>query len=290
MIIKTTTTLAEPATMMRYLRVLLLAALLTAAGTATAASAGEIKISWFGQSMFEITTPKGKKIILDPHNIDAYRIVPRKADLVLMTHLHTDHTRMEVIENAKEVKQFNALKKTGPGGLVVDWDLIDEKFDGVRFQSVATYHDNVSGLSRGKNGCWIIDIDGIRIVHLGDLGHQLNKAQLKKLGSVDVLMVPVGGVYTLNGIDAYKVVAQVKPKRYILPMHYGTIVYDDLLPLKYFTDECKEHEVPVVQYKPKEVLKFDTKAEAPKKATVVALSYIGPEPGADKKKEKDKEK
>ncbi len=59
-------------------------------------------------------------------------------------------------------------------------------------------------------------------------------------------MIPVGGVYTLNGIEAYKVCEQIKPRRYVLPMHYGNIIYDDLLPLKYFTDECKENDVPVI--------------------------------------------
>ena len=74
-----------------------------------AASAGEIRIAWYGQSMFLIVTPKGTRIVLDPHNIDGYQVKPLKADLVLMSHLHSDHTRMEVIENAKDVQQFNAL-------------------------------------------------------------------------------------------------------------------------------------------------------------------------------------
>src|SRR5204863_8452497 len=120
-----------------------------------------------------------------------------------------------------------------------DWNPVDEKFKDVRLQTVGTYHDEMSGLQRGKNGVWVLDIDGIRVVHLGDLGHSLNKTQLKRLGSVDVLMIPVGGVYTLNGITAMKVVEQIKPKRYILPMHYGNIVYMDLLPLSYFLDEVK---------------------------------------------------
>src|SRR5262249_20280394 len=76
-----------------------------------------------------------------------------------------------------------------------------------------------------------------------DLGHTLNRSQLKKIGPVDVLMVPVGGVYTLNGIDAQKVVEQLRPRRYVIPMHYGTRVYTDLLDLKYFLDEQKEDAV-----------------------------------------------
>jgi L-ascorbate metabolism protein UlaG (beta-lactamase superfamily) len=251
---------------------------------AGAAPAGEVKIAWHGQSMFEIVTPKGTRIITDPHNLEAYRIKPMKADLVLMSHLHTDHTRTEVIENLKDAKQYNALKKSGPNDLVIDWNVVDEKVKDVRIQSVPTYHDSVSGLKNGKNGVWIIDVDGMRIVHLGDLGHQLNKAQLKKLGTVDVLMVPVGGVYTLNGLEAYKVCEQIKPRRFILPMHYGTVVYDDLLILKYFTDECKENEVPIITFKPREWLKIDTRSELPKKASVAVLHYSGGAPELKPKK------
>jgi L-ascorbate metabolism protein UlaG (beta-lactamase superfamily) len=253
---------------------------------AAVAPAGEVKIAWYGQSMFEIVTPKGTRIVTDPHNLEAYRIKPMKADLVLMSHFHTDHTRTEVIENIKEAKQHNALKKTGAGGLNVEWNVVDEKFKDVRIQSMGTYHDAMSGLQRGKNGVWIIDVDGLRIVHLGDLGHPLNKTQLKKLGTVDVLMVPVGGVYTINGLEAFKVCEQVKPRRYILPMHYGTVVFDDLLPLKYFTDECKENEVPVVTYKPREWLRIDTKSALPKKASVAVLHYSGGAPIVKKKPKK----
>ena len=238
-------------------------------------SAGEIKIAWYGQSMFLIVTPKGTRIVLDPHNLESYRqVTPLKADLILMSHLHNDHTRLEQVENAKDAKQVNALKSSGPDNAVVDWNEVDEKFKDVRYQSIPTYHDAASGLTRGKNGCWIIDIDGIRIAHLGDLGHLLKPAQIKKFGKVDVVMVPAGGVYTINGIDAFKVAQQLKPSRHILPMHYGTIVYDDLLPLKYFTDEAKDAGVPVQTFKARGWLKIDT-AVAPKAADVVVLNFLG---------------
>ena len=80
--------------------------------------------------------------------------------------------------------------------------------------------------SAARNGVFIIEVDGWRIVHLGDLGHYLTPAQLKRIGPVDVLMIPVGGIYTLNGKWAKKVVDQIKPKEYIFPMHYGTKVFD----------------------------------------------------------------
>src|SRR5262245_55494563 len=279
------------------LTVLLSAALLTA----STASAGEIKIAWYGQSMFQIVTPKGTKIVLDPHNIEQYRITPIKADLVLMSHQHNDHNQIEgVIENHKDkdFKSFNAIKKTGPNNMSTDWDLIDEKLSDVHFYSVATYHDNDKGLTRGKNGVWVMEIDGLRIAHLGDLGHKLTKEQLKKLGKIDVLMIPVGGVYTLNGLAAMEVVQQINPTRFVLPMHYGTRVFDDLLTEKTFVDEAKDNDYAIETVKARQWLKIDTKSEAPKKASIVLMDYMGPGMNEipikvkdkDKDKDKDKEK
>jgi L-ascorbate metabolism protein UlaG (beta-lactamase superfamily) len=265
---------------MRY-PVLLLALL-----APSAAGAAEIKIAWYGQSMFEIVTPKGTRIVTDPHNLEEYRVKPIKADLVLMSHLHVDHTRTDMIENIKEAKAFNALKQVG---LDTTWNVIDEKFKDVHIKTVATYHDTSSGLVRGKNGVWVIEVDKIRIVHLGDLGHQLNKTQLKAIGTVDILMIPVGGVYTLNGIDAQKVVEQLKPRRWVLPMHYGTAVYNDLLPAKTFLEEQPEG-TPVVKFKPDRYLSIDTTAALPKRYSVGMLYWSGFTQFKLKPKDKDKGK
>ncbi len=191
-----------------------------------------------------------------------------QADLVLMTHFHVDHTRLDAITNIKKAKQINALKK-GEGGRD-EWNVIDEKFKDVRIQTIGTFHDDMAGTQRGKNGVFILDVDGLRIVHLGDLGHPLNREQLKKITKnednprephpVDVLMIPVGGVYTINGLEAQKVVAQIKPRRYILPMHYGTRVYDDLLGLDYFLDDQKMGTV--TKLTTTNQLAIDPKAEA----------------------------
>src|SRR5262245_37880342 len=102
-------------------------------------------------------------------------------------------------------------------------------------------------------------------------------------------MLPVGGVYTLNGIVAFKVMQQVKPRRTTIPMHYGTIVYGDLLPLSYFTDECKEEKVPITKSKGG-WLKIDTKAPPPKEADVTIMDYNGTPIELKVRKEKEKEK
>jgi len=257
----------------------------------------DVKIAWHGQSFFQVISPKGTRVVLDPHNIEQYRITPIKADLVLMSHFHNDHNQIEgVIENYKDkdFKSHNALKKTGPNNTSTDWNLIDEKVNDVHFYSVATYHDNDKGLTRGKNGIWVLEIDGLRIAHLGDLGHKLTKEQLKKLGKVDVIMIPVGGVYTLNGLTAFEVAQQINPTRYVMPMHYGTRVFDDLLTEKAFVDECKENDVSIETVKPRQWLKIDPKSEAPKKWSVVLMDHMGPGmneiPIKVKDKDKDKEK
>jgi L-ascorbate metabolism protein UlaG (beta-lactamase superfamily) len=142
---------------------------------------------------------------------------------------------------------------------------------------VGTFHDNVGGMERGKNAVFVLEIAGIKIVHLGDLGHSLTPEQLRRIGPVDVLMIPVGGVYTLNGSDAKAVVEQLKPRHYIIPMHYATEVYTDLLSDEAFLDEQKEGTVR--KYTTNE-LTIDPKESVPKDPQIAVLRW------ADKKDEK----
>jgi L-ascorbate metabolism protein UlaG (beta-lactamase superfamily) len=246
-----------------------LAALLLCAGAAPAQEK-KLLIRWHGQSFFEIVTPAGTRVVLDPHAIEAYGRKVVKADLVLMTHFHNDHTQLDSIENAKKAKVINALKRGERD--VPEYNVVDEQFKDVHIRTLGTYHDAMSGLVRGKNGVWILDVDGLRIVHLGDLGHQLSREQVKKIGPVDVLLIPVGGVYTINGLEAQKVVADLKPRRYIIPMHYGTLVYNDLLDLKYFLDD---QEMGTVEKFTTNELAIDPKAEAPREPVIAVLHWEG---------------
>ena len=125
--------------------------------------------------------------------------------------------------------------------------------------------------SRGLNGIWVIEMDGLHIVHLGDLGHILSDEQVKQIGPVDVLMIPVGGVYTLNGSDAKKVIAQLKPRRYIIPMHYGTRVFDDLLPLDEFLDGQKP--TLIKKFDATNELTIDPTAEPPREPLIAILHW-----------------
>jgi L-ascorbate metabolism protein UlaG (beta-lactamase superfamily) len=194
------------------------------------------EISWHGQSFFTIKSSKGTTVAIDPHAIPEYgRVKGLKADIILISHNHNDHTQVEIFENVKD-KDVRIITGLKGGGLKADWNPVDETIKDVHIRSVGVFHDNMEGLKFGKNSIFILEVDGWKIVHLGDLGHLLTPALLKKIGSVDVLMVPVGGIYTLNGSEAKEVVAQIKPKEYIFPMHCGTKVYDLLLPATEFLE------------------------------------------------------
>lgn len=239
----------------------------------------QLEITWRGQSFFEIKTTKGTHIAIDPHLIFEYGIrledekgkaIERKPHLVLMSHNHDDHTQLWVFDHLKAfvdkkeklIVDIPALFKEGKQTLKdkdvtiiagikgfrqqATWNVVDEKVKDVHIRTVATYHDDMEGLKHGKNSVFILEVDGWRIAHLGDLGHLLTAEQLKEInakGPIDVLMIPVGGVYTLNGSDAKRVVKQIQPREYIIPMHYGTPIYDDLLTHAEFLDEQPKDKV-----------------------------------------------
>jgi L-ascorbate metabolism protein UlaG (beta-lactamase superfamily) len=252
-------------------------ALLAAAVFALPVSAQgkQLTIRWHGQAFFDIQTSAGTRIAIDPHAIEAFGERPHvKADLICITHLHNDHTQVEIIENFDPRKLDKMVRlgiTPGKGGdrKKEDWNILDEKFKDVHIQTVATYHDNVSGMSRGKNGVWVIDVAGLRIVHLGDLGHSLSGAQLKKLGKVDVLMIPVGGVYTINGSEAKQVIEQLKPRYYILPMHYGIKGYDALLGPDEFLEDPK---LEILRPRKNELV-IDVGAKPPEAPKIVMLGW-----------------
>jgi L-ascorbate metabolism protein UlaG (beta-lactamase superfamily) len=207
------------------------------AGLSTAADSKTIVIRWHGQSCFELISSKGTRVVFDPHAIEAYGRKMLKADLVLISHDHNDHTQIGIIENREKAKVIRGLKGLGKKQ---EWVPINEQFKDIHVRSVGVYHDTRQGLERGKNTVFVLDVDGLKVVFLGDLGHILTDEQVKQIGPVDVLMIPIGGVYTINGSEAKKVVEQLKPKKYILPMHYGTKVYDDLLPADEFLEDQKK--------------------------------------------------
>jgi L-ascorbate metabolism protein UlaG (beta-lactamase superfamily) len=204
-------------------------------------------VSWYGQSFFTIKSGKGTIVAFDPHMIPAFgRPEGLRADIVCMSHLHNDHTNIFAFENPKDPK-MRLLNGVNGVGNRTNWNNVDETIQDIRIRNIPTFHDDAEGMVRGKNSIFLVEIDGWKFCHLGDLGHELTEAQLKKIGEVDVLMIPVGGVYTLNGSQAKKVVEQIKPKEYIFPMHYGLPFFEDLLPIDEFLEEQDRKNIAVSQ-------------------------------------------
>jgi len=184
------------------------------AATAPAGKEATISLTWYGQSTFVLTTNTGLKALLDPTGPGTGYNIPTVTgvDLVTVSHEHSDHNNVSLAGG-------NPLVLRGLAGN--DWAKIDQTVKGVRVWTVSTFHDDTQGSQRGKNAIFVFDVDGLRLAHLGDLGHPLSPEQIKDVGPVDVILIPVGGFYTIDAKAAVEVVNQLNPK-VVVPMHYKT--------------------------------------------------------------------
>ncbi|PMQ02017.1 MAG: MBL fold metallo-hydrolase [Dictyoglomus sp. NZ13-RE01] len=174
-----------------------------------------LEIKYFGHSCFQITFSNGFSIILDPFDrTTGYPIPKTSANLLISSHEHRDHYNPDFL--GKKVDVLVGTKNNGK-----DWNLFNEKIDGIKIWNIGVYHDDKNGSLRGKNSITIIEGEGLKIVHLGDLGTILTEKEIKLLQNVDILFLPVGGYYTLSVKDALTVINQLNPK-IVIPMHYKT--------------------------------------------------------------------
>jgi L-ascorbate metabolism protein UlaG (beta-lactamase superfamily) len=162
-------------------------------------------IKYLGHSSFFI---KGKSasVVTDPYLSGYVGLKFPKhvaADIVTVSHDHDDHNAVSQVEG-------DPFTVSGPG---------EYEIKGVSIIGIPVYHDPEKGSLRGKNTMFRIEIDGVSIVHVGDLGHPLSTSEVDQLGSVDILLLPVGGVYTIDAAVARQVVSDVKPS-IVIPMHY----------------------------------------------------------------------
>ena len=224
--------------MSRIVAVLASLFVMSAPALAQEAKAKAISIRWFGQSFFQIETGDGTKVVFDPHLMPEYSRPTCEADLILVSHEHDDHNLVEAISNLDKDKP-KIIRGLVTKGKRQDWNKVDEKVKNIRVRTVGTYHDGDEGMKRGKNSIFVIETDGLKIAHLGDLGHVLDEEQVKAVGEIDILMIPVGGIYTINGEKAKEVMKQLKPRLYVLPMHYGNKVVDTLQDPEEFLDGQK---------------------------------------------------
>lgn len=210
-----------------------------------------MEITWLGHACFRI---KGKNatIITDPFSPDlGYTLGKLSADVVTVSHQHPGHCYVPGIEG-------EPMLVSGPG---------EYEISGILIIGIDTYHDSEKGAVRGKNTVYTMDIDEVSICHLGDLGHMLTADQIEELGNVNVLLLPVGGMSTINAPIAAQLVRQIEPQ-VIIPMHYKTpLVTRELEPVDRFLKEMG-----VTQIEPKPKLSV-TRSNLPISTQIFLLSY-----------------
>lgn len=183
-------------------------------------------IAYLGHSSFFIKT-KSATILTDPfaEKMVGIPFPSKKADIVTVSHSHEDHSDVQSV-------------KGDP--FVIDWPGEFEKL-GVRITGFSTFHDDEKGAKRGPNTMYKIEAEQISILHCGDLGHILEEELVEEIGDVDIIMIPTGGLYTIDAKQASKVVKEVDPA-IIIPMHYNHDSLDqktfgELEPVKTFIEE-----------------------------------------------------
>ncbi len=161
-----------------------------------------IRIRWHGHSCFEISDEK--TIVIDPHDGTSIGIPPprAKADIIIITHDHFDHNQARIVEKEGSVKVYDS-----------------KEVNGIKIEGITAYHDKEMGKKRGEIKIFKFELDGLKFCHLGDIGHVLDADMVKKIGKIDILFVPVGGVFTVNAEEAMEIARKVDT-RVIVPMHY----------------------------------------------------------------------
>lgn len=175
-----------------------------------------VEIIWRGHSCFELRSSQAS-VVIDPYlQVPGYGLLDLEADLVLVSHEHDDH-------NAR-----NRVRLTG-------------RVPAVEVEVIDTFHDPQGGKLRGPNKIHIVTLAGKRIGHLGDLGHELSQAELARLQNLDVILIPVGGHYTIDAGQAAALVKAVNPA-IIVPMHYreGTAGWDVTSGVQPFLDHFEQ--------------------------------------------------
>lgn len=171
-----------------------------------------MKIQWLGHDAFLITTSAGTKILTDPYEAGAYegavgyKKITVAADIVTQSHDHPDHA-------TKNLAGSPTVVATSGRRTVKDVEIV----------GVDTFHDQSQGKERGKNIVFCLKADNLTVCHLGDLGHLLDKSHIGAMGKVDVLLLPVGGFFTIDAQEATKIMEELNPLLTI-PMHFKTEV------------------------------------------------------------------
>jgi len=172
-----------------------------------------MKVKWLGHSCFLLTTASGATLLTDPYDPAAYpeTLLLRpldgppgiSPDVVTVSHGHADHGNVEALSGTPEIVRTPRARQAA----------------GFSIRGIESYHDVEHGALRGDNIIFLVEADGLVVCHLGDLGHELEPAQVEAIGAVDLLLIPVGGTFTIDAAAATRVWQQLSP-RVTIPMHY----------------------------------------------------------------------
>lgn len=183
-------------------------------------------ITYLGHSSFKIKT-KSATVITDPFDskMVGLKYSGTEGEIVTQSHKHGDHNATEKVAGVKKILE-------GPG----EYEVM-----GVSIIGYPSFHDTKQGAERGKNTIFVVEAEGLRIAHLGDLGHDLSDDLVNEMGSIDVLMIPVGGKFTIGPKEAVEIVGKIDPY-FTIPMHYAVPglnpqTFDGLEPVETFLKE-----------------------------------------------------
>ena len=164
-------------------------------------------IQHIGHAEFLIETENGTRIVTDPYGEGCgYPVRHLRADAALVSHGHFDHNAVDNLEGLQTIVDREGIHTIAPD---------------IRVTALKGFHDDAQGSKRGETLLFLLETEGLRIVHLGDLGCALTETQAEQLKKPDILMIPVGGFYTIDGKTAAQTAKQLQA-RILLPMHYRT--------------------------------------------------------------------
>ena len=173
-------------------------------------------IRYYGHALFSLSLESGADIVMDPYG-ELYHYPKRalRADVCTVSHHHFDHDGVSMLTGSP---------------VLIDTAGVHRPLPGVVITGIPTFHDGEGGRKRGPNLIFVIEAEGLRVAHLGDLGHALSQEQRRALGQPDILMVPVGGFFTIDAAEALELIHAVDP-RVAIPMHYKTKASGEDLPI-----------------------------------------------------------
>ena len=166
-----------------------------------------MKVKWLGHACFLLTSDSGLRIMTDPYTAGVFGLdyapPSETADILTVSHDHADHNNVAAVKGNPRVVR-------GSGS---------QEVKGIQFKGVASAHDRSWGKERGSNTIFCFALDGINVCHLGDLGHDLSVQTVADIGDVDVLLIPVGGNFTIDAAAADRICQKLAPK-VVVPMHF----------------------------------------------------------------------